>query len=187
MDFIQWLEKSCRPDCTAIFTLILAGATVSLAFSTRKMANEAHDSSVRQLGVHTWLSLKTSFDSIEILKARVKLATLMENYLNDTTIHDKITEEVLNLFEDIGTLYKLGLINVDLADSTFSFYATRWWRILIPYINEERKKYDDDKLFSDFEFFASEMATRHPEDREDAIDEKVLKQFLDDEKQLRTP
>jgi hypothetical protein len=84
---------------------------------------------------------------------------------------------VLDLFEDIGTVFKFGLINKDLADSTFSFYATRWWAAAEPYIREERRRnQDDDEIFSDFEALAKEM--QRPDEKLD------LKKFLKDEQQF---
>ncbi len=53
------------------------------------------------------------FDSAEIRRARGRLAEQMEDY--DLSKHDEITDEVLDVFEDIGTVYKLGLINKELA------------------------------------------------------------------------
>ena len=126
-------------SCMLVFTGVLALATVSLAFSTWslakstvKMANEARDASIRQLGVQTWLQLASRFDSAEIRRDRGKLAEQMEDY--DASKHDEITEEVLDVFEDIGTVYKLGLINKELADSAFSYYASRWWETARTYV-----------------------------------------------------
>jgi (p)ppGpp synthase/HD superfamily hydrolase len=168
----------------AFATGILAFATVWLAFSTRRLAQstdkmlaETHEASVRQLGVETWLRLAARFDSEELRRSRVKLAGKLENY--DPSKHDEITEEVLDLFEDIGTLYKLGLINKNLADSSFSYYASRLWEVAKTYIYQERERSKDkeNELFSDFEAFAKEM--RRPDEKLDSLE---LKKFLNDEK-----
>ena len=167
-----------------VFTGLLALATALLAFftwrlarSTVIMANETRDASVRQLGVQTWLQMASHFDSPEIKRARAKLAGQLENY--DGSTHDEITEEVLNVFEDIGTLYRLGLINKDLADSTFSYYATRWWELAKDYIDIEREvNRDEGEIFSEFKAFAKAMQRSN---------EKIdLEKFVNDEKQLNS-
>jgi hypothetical protein len=148
--------------------LVLAGATVflakktsGLAASTESMVNESKESSQRELGVQTWLHLKERFDSEEIEKARKELAEDMERY--SSAYHDDVQETVLNLFEDIGTLYKQGLIHQHLAGSTFSYYACGWWECAKPYIVEERRrKGDDPSIFKDFEDFATIMKKRYP-------------------------
>lgn len=177
----------CVESWMLVFTGVLALATVwlgfstwSLAKSTVKMANETRDASIRQLGVQTWLQLASRFDSAEIRRARGRLAEQMQGY--DPSKHDEVTEEVLDVFEDIGTLYKLELINKELADSAFSYYASRWWEVAKTYIYRERERNRDDEIFSDFEAFAKEM--RRPEEKLDNLD---LKKFLNDEKQFNRP
>ena len=162
----------------AIATALLAVFTWRLAKSTVKMADEAHNASVRQLGVQTWLQMVSRFDSPETKRARAKLAGQLENY--HALKHDEISEEVLNLFEDIGTLYKFGLIDKELADSTFSYYATRWWELAKPYIIVERQKNkdEDEEIFADFEAFAD--AVRRPNEKMDR------QKFVKDEKQLNS-
>jgi len=159
----------------AFATVLLAFHTKSLAESTARMVSETREASVRQLGVETWLRLAARFDSEEIRRSRVRLAGKLENY--DPSKHDEITEEVLDLFEDIGTLYKLGLINRHLADSAFSYYASRLWEVAKTYIYQERERSKDNELFSDLEAFAKSM--RRPDEKLDSLD---LKKFLNDEK-----
>jgi hypothetical protein len=177
----------CIEFWTLLTTVILACATVWLAFSTwtlakstAQMAGETREASIRQLGVQTWLHLAARFDSKEIRIARGRLAEKLEDY--DPSKHDKITEEVLDVLEDIGTVYKLGLINQDLADSAFSYYASRWWEVAKTYIYQERERNKDNEIFCDFEAFARKM--RRPDEKLDSLD---LKKFLNDEKQLLTP
>jgi hypothetical protein len=159
----------------AVATVWLALSTWSLAQSTAKMLAETREASVRQLGVETWLRLSARFDSEEIRRSRVKLAGKLGSY--DPSKHDEITEEVLDLMEDIGTLYKLGLINKHLADSAFSYHASRLWEVAKTYIYQERERSKDNELFSDFEAFAKDM--RRPDEKLDSLD---LKKFLNDEK-----
>jgi len=88
---------------------------------------------------------------------------------------------LLDVFEDIGTTYKLGLINKDLVYSSFSFYVSRWWEVCKAYIYEERKRLGDvnGETFGDFEMLAKEM--RGPDEEMDLV------KFLSDEKQFLNP
>lgn len=170
---------------TLFVTAVLAGATVWLACSTRelakstiKMVDETREASIRQLGVQTWIYLASRFDSEEMRRARGRLSEKLEHYSQSK--HDEITEEVLNVFEDIGTLKRLGLINEDLADSTFSYHVSRWWEVAKTYIYEERARNDNDnEIFEDFERLAKEM--RRPSEKLDSLD---LEKFRSDEQQL---
>jgi hypothetical protein len=159
--------------CLALFTAILAGATFWLSW-------EARNSSFRRIGVETWLALEARFDSMEMKRARKKLAKQLSPY--DTTKHDQITEEVLELFESIATVYNRGLLNIELADSSFSYYANHWWEAAKPYIDQERRnKGDDDSFFSEFEKYAKKVRKYDP-----VIDSRALIDFLNDEKKLKT-
>jgi hypothetical protein len=164
--------------CTA--TWFLGVVTAVLALATVVLAFEARRGSLRQIGVQTWLALEPRFDSKEMKLARKKLARQLEPY--DQTKHDQITEEVLELFESIGTVYNLGLLNEKLAISSFSFYANHWWKAAKPYVDHERSvRGGDPSLFSEFESLAGAMHKHDPN-----IDDKALKDFLDNERRLKT-
>ncbi len=161
-------------------TWILAVATVTLAGATVWLALESRQGSLRQIRVQTWLVMEPRFDSKEMKLARKKLAKQLDPY--DQSKHDQITEEVLELFESIGTIYNLGLLDKKLAASSFSYYANYWWEAAKSYVdNERRMRGDDDSLFSEFEKFAGAMRKEDPK-----IDSKALKDFLDNEKRLKT-
>ncbi len=160
-------------------TWILAICTALMAVGTFWLAADARKSSFRRIGVETWLELETRFDAKEMKKSRKKLAKQLSPYV--PTKHDQITEEVLELFESIGTLYNRGLINIELADSSFSYYANHWWEAAKPYIDQERrKKHDDHSLYSEFQELVKKVRKHDP-----VIDEKALADFLNDEKKLK--
>src|ERR1700678_65703 len=95
----------------------LALATVALAVATFWLAIESKKASIRQIGVQTWLELKKQFDSAEFKKARVELAQLLLR--NPPYQSGEVSEDVMNFFEDLGTLYRRGYIDEKLAESTF--------------------------------------------------------------------
>jgi Domain of unknown function (DUF4760) len=124
------------------------------------------------------MALEARFDSKDMKRSRKMLAEQLEHESN----HDKITEETLELFESIGAIFKRGLLDKDLAYSSFSYFAVYWWEAAKLYIFAERKEKRDDTLFEDFEYFSKAMRER---DHISKIDPDDLKTFLQDEKALK--
>lgn len=156
-----------------ISTLVLAVATILLVLESRH-------ASKRQNGLKTWMYFREWFDTREMIEARRELAKLMRAYTQER--HPFVPETVMNFFEDLGTVYSQGYIDKKLADATFSYYAARWWEVVKPYVDHERKRHNEDKtLFEDFETLARQM--RQPED---VLDADQMKIFLADENNLAT-
>jgi len=66
----------------------------------------------------------------------------------------------------VGSVYARGLIDKDLAGSSFGFYACRYWEAAKAYIQEERNREGGDTtLFANFEALAK--STRLPVDKLD--------------------
>ena len=130
--------------------------------------------------MNTWLEFERRFDSKEMLEARRKLAEDLEA---KTTNPKRILETLLCFFEDLGTLYlegKQGYINRRLADSSFGFYACRWWAAAINYVNQERlRQGGDPTIFQCFEAMAKQMALER-----ETIDQAAIHRFLEDESRL---
>jgi hypothetical protein len=133
--------------------------------------------SSEQMGVQTWLHLDPQFDSKELRLARKKLAQELDPY--DPGKRAEIDDDVLNFFESVGALYNRNLLNKELAASSFSFWATRWWEVAKDYVADERRAEHDKDLYGDFEAFAKEM-----QKGEAHLSEADLKDFLADEKAL---
>jgi len=157
-------------DLTGLATLALVTVTLWLVWETRT-------ASKRQLGVQTWLTLLQRFDSSEMKLARKRLVPQLSAY--DRTKHDRVSETVLILFEDVGTAHRLGYLDDKLADSSFSYYAVIWWEAAKPYVDEERRrKGGDGSLFEDFERLANKM-------RREPVTADMLREFLADEARLK--
>jgi hypothetical protein len=88
-------------------------------------------------------------------------------------------DKILDFFEDVGALYKRNLLDKELARSSFSWEASRWWEVAKVYITNERRDAHDESLFSDFEAFAKAM-----QKHEKPLSEADLKHFLAYEKSL---
>jgi len=174
---------------TMLFTAAMAGLTAWLAWETRKLEkswretcaeqiNAWFKTSADQIGVKTWVDLEQRFDSQEMKQARKKFAQLLKCYA--VTKHDKISETILNFFESVGIAYKEGYLNKKLADSSFSFYAVRYWEAAKAYIDQEQKRQGEDAtLFENFKDMAKLM--RLPGDK---IDDREILLFLEDEIRL---
>jgi len=161
-----------------ISTLVLATATVVLALATILLVWESRHASKRQNGLKTWMYFREWFDTREMIEARRELAKLMRAYTQEK--HPFVPETVMNFFEDLGTVYSQGYIDKKLADATFSYYAVRWWEVVKPYVDHERKRHNEDNtLFEDFEKLAKLM--RQPED---VLDADQMKIFLSDENNI---
>jgi hypothetical protein len=184
--------ESCRLVVEIVATLltaIMACFTGWLAWETRKLEKGWRETSAKQIetwlktstdqiGVKTWLELERRFDSEEMKRARKQFAQQLRTY--GIPNHDKISETVLNFFESVGIAYKEGCLSKILAESSFSFYACRYWEAAKAYIDQEQKRHDEDvTLFEDFHDFAKSM--RLPNEK---IDEEEIKRFLADEMKL---
>jgi hypothetical protein len=162
-------------DGTTIATLCLVGATLALVGVTLWLVIETKGAAKRQLQVQTWLVMAKRFDSEEMKRARKTLAKAIQTYSADK--HGKISETVMDFFEDVGMLWKHDHIDKKLVVESIGFYASRWWAAVQPYVyNERRRHKDDETIFADLEFLAKK--TRLPHEQ---IDDAELKQFLEDE------
>lgn len=141
---------------------LLELATVVLALATFFLAWEARQSSYRQIGVETWLSLEARYDSKEMKLARKKLAEALDpdNRKGD----DEVPYDVFEFFESVGALYNHRPVRIakDLAESSFSYDAVTWWETGSAYINRERKRTGDPTSYREFEAFAKTMRAKYP-------------------------
>jgi hypothetical protein len=162
----------------AVCTGALALATFGLAVATVRLEWAWKQSAAQQLGLQTWLTLQARFDTREMKHCRSKLAHQLSTYTSAT--HGEIVEDLFDLFEDLAAIKGTGLLNQQLAESTFSFYVNHWWRASKPYIDRERMIHGDDKtLFAGFEKVVADWQHLDPE-----ITDDKLKRFLENEKAL---
>jgi len=168
---VAFMRQEIMNIILAISTFLLALFTAVMAWATLKLANESREASFRQIRVQIWLEFMKRFDSEEMLKARSELAKVIRAYTPDK--HNKISEKVMNFFEDVGTAYHGGFIDEKLAYDTFSYHACRWWEASKAYVDHERKLHKEAKdLFVEFEKFA--VAIRTPNEMIDADEMKLF-------------
>ena len=167
-------KKTTMDTLLAVSTLVLAILTAAMVWATWKLASEAREAS----GVQTWLDFQKRFDSAEMVRARKKLAKQMQAYTPSNDL--SVSETVMNFFEDLGITYRLRYINKELADSSFNWYACRWYEASKSYIDGQQKRNgEDETIYEDFKTLAKSM--RIPGER---IDDLAIKRFLEDESSL---
>jgi hypothetical protein len=152
-------------------TIILAIATIWLAVETRLGLTHT-------MQVNTWIEMEKRFDGQEMKLARRHLAVQMEHY--NPTGTDDIDETVMDMFDDMGGLYRRNLIDRDMTES-FSYQATRWWKACEPYIASIRKQEGGKDSFKDFEDFAKEMERKYDPQQ---ISSQDMGRFYEDKKHL---
>jgi len=137
-----------------IATIILAIATVWLAVETRSGLGN-------QLRVSTWLEMEKRFDSPEMKASRARLAAQLQPQHYDADKFDESLQDVWDLFDDMGRLYRQGLIDKGLTKSAFSYYVNTWWAAGKNRIAEDRIHDKDASEYEEFEWLAGEF---HPAD-----------------------
>jgi hypothetical protein len=155
----------------AVFTALMAGATYLLA-------KESREASFRQIGVQMWLEFQKRFDSSDMLMARKTLATQLKTKTQPKG--DRISETVLNFFEDLGITFEKGFIEKKLAEDSFGYYVCRWWEASKSYVDQERKRHKEDRtLFENFEKLSGKLRLSG-----ETIDDRELQLFLESEGRL---
>jgi hypothetical protein len=183
---------------TAISTLLLAVFTAVMAWATLRLARESREASqnqiaaweksttaqirvweettarqiqtweknsLDQIGVQTWMTMEMRFDSREMKLARQHAATVLGRLRGGYAMRDDIIE----LMESIATLYNHDLMNKQLAQSSFSYYAVMWWEAAKGYVIQERNRKGDRTFYSEFEKFAAEMKSYFPNTHPDGL------------------
>jgi hypothetical protein len=102
-----WIATMLMPD----FRRDLRTGWSSLSKTTKSPRLELAwtKGSAQEIGVQTWLHFKERFDSKEMKPCRQKLAQQLSHY--DQAKHDETTEDLFDLFEDIGSVYHRGLLD----------------------------------------------------------------------------
>ena len=172
-------QKEFMETILAYATVALALVTVGLAVATFRGEANHENPPIGKIGVQTWLDFQKRFDSPEMVQARKKLASQLENY-DPKKKFPRISETVLNFFEDLGTTYKGDTWTKNSLNlhSVFTLAVGGKQRSLT-LIRSEGVTVQTAPLFEDFEYVAKQM--HQPDEK---IDDKELHDFLEDERGL---
>lgn len=95
-----------------------------------------------------------------------------ENYENTTDKNpnnkkevDRILSEILSIFEIISVCIKNKIIDEDICYNCEGFRIVKFYRWAKPYINEKRKLYDEQGIWSDYEILAEKWEQRVAKDK----------------------
>jgi hypothetical protein len=119
------------------------------------------------LSVRLHMMIEERWDSDSMAVKRSRLA----HQLLAKASHDEIQESVMDFFESLAILERLGLVRKELTWNTFRFYATRWWTACRDYIFDERSKQREDNeamSFTEFEAFAERLKDQEAKERKKA-------------------
>ena len=172
----------CNIDGTALTawgTWALVGVTFCLVIVQTRTSRD-------QMKMKIELDFVDKFESNAMKLARSKLAKQILAKVD----HDCIQEDVINLFEAIGTVLRRKYLDKELVWADFSFHAIRWWSVLKDYILEERKRQDNDQtIFEDFENLVDILYKVEVKRRKLSLDKlkpnnDKISQFLKDESNL---
>lgn len=177
------------------WTGLLALGTWGLVYYSRRTLSqqqaalrEQQEVARTQLKVSLHMSMEDRFDGPTMLAARARLADQLLSHAST----DDMDETVLDFFESLAILDRLGFLLDDLTWNSFSFYAMCWWSALKDYVVETRKEDAAPDYYDEFERFADKLydrdAREHKTTRaaiEPTADE--TRDFLEDEKRLAPP
>jgi hypothetical protein len=100
------------------------------------------------------------FDSKELRLARKKLAKQLDPY--DPAKRAEMDGDVLDFLESVGALFNRNLLNKELAASSFSYRATRWWEVAKNYIADQRRDAHDESLYTTLKRLRKRRAKTNP-------------------------
>jgi hypothetical protein len=163
----------------AIFTGVVAIFTAALVSASFLTIREDRRAASEQLGLRTWLYVDPKFNSRELKLARKHLAEQLDPYVPGKRA--EVDDDVLNFFESVGLLYQRSLVNKELAESSFDYWAVRYWEAAKVYIADERRAEHNQSIYGDFEAFAKAMQKHKP-----PLSDADLKAFLAEEKALES-
>jgi hypothetical protein len=141
-----------------------------------------------EMGVRLYLDVRNRWDSDRMLQRRKALAYHFDSPPTPVTeqFYMQLNEDVLNFFEDLGSLLRLEYVDERLIYDFLSYYVKGWYTVCRPYIEWLQARKKDDSLFSDFKFLADHMMDRETRERQTArsqvaLNEKEIKEFLSEE------
>lgn len=129
--------------------------------AVQKTIDAQGEVSREDIALRLYLNMEDRFDGFPMQQRRHELAY----HLMNKGSMEQTKEDVLNFFEDLGTLLKQGRVNEQLTYDTFSYHAKGWWFACQPYIMWLRARKKDSSMFSDFELLAEKMMERETKER----------------------
>jgi hypothetical protein len=194
----------CDLNWTAIGTMALAVIAfgsfwLQLHFS-RKQSRETREAVDKMIGaqltaareengVRLYLDMRERWDSERMQQQRKALAASFKNTpANQRTdqFFEQIKEDVLNFFEDLGSMLKHKLVAEQLVYDLLSYHVKGWYAVCGPYIVQLQAKKKDDSLFADFKFLSERMMELEVKERgtprsQLELNEDEVKNFLQEE------
>jgi TPR repeat protein len=193
--FLIQIIIACATCFVPLVTWVLVKRQISVAERqlkeqisiAKEQSKEQTSIAKEQVNVQLYLEIRKDFDGDRLVDARERLAKqLLRN-----TRHDKLQEDVMNFFEDMGMLLRRGYLDRDMVWETFSYYAKMWWSACKAYVIDERERARDKTFFTNFGEIAEQMCEDEAKRRnmtraEIEPSQSALAAFLEGEAQLRS-
>ena len=164
---------------TAIGTWALAVATVAIVLLQLRLTR-------RTLSADIFSRLNTRWDSPDMRRRRKRLAASLLSARAES-VDDLVVQDVLNFFEDLGTMLRSRYLEVGPAWQAFSVHTRHYWAAFgEKYVTDMRAKYADQTFYTEFEFLARQMDREERRKRRKKLGDLKLSstaiaEFLEDE------
>ena len=165
---------------TAVFTAVIALATVWLARETVKAARMTVQANLCEHYIERW-------ESIYMRQRRAHLAAKLAERLTlpNTAISERIIDDTLGIFDELGLFLKKKWVDDDFMWEIFSEYAFSYWYIFGEQYVRENPDYQF--LYSNYVILIDRMA-KISKKRKENLDiyksPRVIREFLTYEQDL---
>jgi hypothetical protein len=134
-------------DSNTLYTAITAWAVCAAVACALLVVYLQNRSAKRLTCLQLFMQLAAQYDSVDMQRTRVRLASKLLSY--PTTV--EINDSLLVFYENIAILHRRGLLDSELMDNTFSIDVRSYWAALRHYVEYMRKTFGDNKIFFELE------------------------------------
>jgi len=149
-------------DVTEISAVVAAaGVLVGVVYYILEIR---HQSRMRQTEVETRRAdllarLYSTMTSRDWLEAWDRVMAMQTTDLTKLRAEHGLIDlnEVLLIFDELGVLLQMRLVDVDLVEKMFHGHVVRIWKKMMPIIDQVRESLDDQRLGEGFEYLYNEI------------------------------
>ncbi len=167
---------------TAIGTWVLAAATVTVVWLQLRLMR-------RTLSAEVFARLNDRWDSPEMRRRRSRLAAALKA-MKVEDVEPHVVEDVINFFEDLGTMLRHKYIEIGPAWQAFSVVSRHYWAAFgEKYVTDMREEFEDSTFYTEFEFLARRMdqeecRRRRKKAGDIKLSSRAITEFLDEETEV---
>jgi hypothetical protein len=131
------------------------------------------------------LRLESSFCSKDMISKRKKMMSTIKKSPNDFAKMDAL-RDVFDFFEDLGLMFRKGVIPKDIVWSNYCYWILNYWTALHGYVDWARNKENDPTLYCEFEYLYKKIQGYevHRRKKKVVITPEMTVNFIEDELNL---